>query len=418
MELFEVVTVEEALDSLHRHFCGSFAPPRDIPITEALGMRLAVIIDAPEDLPGFSRSIVDGLAVRAADTFGASEAMPAYLQKAGEIMMGQKAVIPLPVGAAFFIATGGMLPPGADAVVMIEHTEELDLENIGVTRQVAPGENIIQKGEDFKTGELVFPAGHRLRPQDIGVLAGLGITTIPVNNRLRVGIISTGDEIVSADNVPEPGRVRDINSYTLAAMVRERGGEASLYGIVPDSFERLREVLTKALELNDLVLLSGGSSVGVRDVTEAVISSFAHAKILFHGVALRPGKPTIGAVINNRLVFGLPGHPASAVVSFESMVAPFISGIYWAGVTGAPRQLLLSRKGQVEARLSKNVASGAGREDHVRVRLSLQENELWAEPVLGKSGLMRTLVLADGLVSIPLHKEGLQAGELVRVKII
>jgi len=407
MELFRAVTVKEARKIL----AGHLPPPEkgeEVPLPLTLGRLVLRPVLAAEDVPGFDRSTMDGFAVRAADTFGASEGLPAYLEVAGEVFMGARPEGELRAGQAFRISTGGMLPPGADAVVMVEYTEELDEKTIGVTRPVAPGENVVVRGEDFRAGEVLLPAGHRVRPQDLGILAAAGVTAVEVRPVCRVGIISTGDELVPPEEKPAPGQVRDINSYTLSGAVRECGGEPRLYGIVGDSFPRLKESLAAALAENDLVLLSGGSSVGARDVAAAAIGALGKPGVLFHGVALKPGKPTIGAVVGGKPVFGLPGHPASALVVFELLVAPLIrSGAY-------PRETF--REFPLRARLTRNLRSAAGREDFVRVRLIFRDGELHADPVLGKSGLIATLVKADGLAKIPASKEGVEAGEWVEVK--
>ncbi len=407
-ELFKAITIKEARETIGKYF----SPPRTgekVPLLSALHRCLLHDVAAADDVPGFDRSTMDGFAVRAKDTFGASEGLPAYLEVAGEVFMGEKPAGELKAGQAWRISTGGMLPPGADAVVMVEYTEELDENTIGVVRPVAPGENVIRRNEDFSAGDLILPAGHRLRPQDLGILAAAGITTVEVRTPLRVGIISTGDEVVPPEEKPGPGQVRDINSFTLYGAVRECGGEPRLYGIVGDNFRQLKERLAGALAENDLVLLSGGSSVGARDVAAAVIDALGRPGVLFHGVSLKPGKPTIGAAIEGKPVFGLPGHPASALVVFELLVAPLIR------FGGYPREPFWEFP--VRARLTRNLRSAAGREDYVRVKLALRNGELYADPVLGKSGLIATLVKADGLAKIPAGKEGVEAGEWVAVKL-
>lgn len=407
-ELFKAVTVKEAREIIFQYF----SPPQEgetVPLLAALNRCLLHEVTAVDDVPGFDRATMDGFAVRAADTFGASEGLPAYLEVAGEVFMGQKPQGELKAGQAWRISTGGMLPAGADAVVMVEYTEELDEKTIGVLRPVAPGENVIRRGEDFAAGELLLPAGHRLRPQDLGILAAAGVTAVEVRRPLQVGIISTGDEVVPPEEKPAPGQVRNINSYTLWGAVRECGGEPTLYGIVRDDFRQLKERLAAALSENDLVLLSGGSSVGARDVAAAAIAALGDPGVLFHGVSLKPGKPTIGAVVNGKPVFGLPGHPASALVVFELLVAPLIR---FAGYPAEPFWEFPLR-----ARVSRNLRSAPGREDYVRVKLALRNGELHADPVLGKSGLVATLVRADGLAKIPAGKEGIEAGEWVEVKL-
>ncbi len=275
----------------------------------------------------------------------------------------------------------------------------------------APGLEFIVS-ERAAGADTIFPAGHRIRPQDLVVLSCLGLREVEVKPPVRVGIISTGDELVDPEESPGPGQVRDINSYTLYGAVTSIGGEASLYGQVQDSFEELRIVLMRALGENDMVLLSGGSSVGARDVVSTVIDSFGGPGVLFHGISVKPGKPTIGAVINNIPVFGLPGHPTSAMVVFELMVSPLIlKGNYPA------TEEELHMEFPLRAQITRNMSSAAGREDFIRVKLTNQKDELLAEPILGKSGLISTMVKADGLARIPSGKEGVEAGETVQVKL-
>lgn len=410
-ELFQAVTVEEARAAMAGHMGDQ--GPVEAPLLQSLGRILAEEIKAAEDVPGFDRSTMDGFAVRARDTYGASEGQPSYLDVCGEVLMGEAPGDEIKIGQARRIATGGMLPPGADAVVMVEYTEELDANTIGVTRPVAPGENVVRRGEDIARGAVAFPAGRLVRPQDLGLLSAIGVTTVKVIPRKRVAIISTGDELVGPEEIPGPGQVRDINSYALYGSVTECGGEPRLYGIVRDNQEELKNILEKALKENDLVLLSGGSSVGTRDVASRAIESLGKPGVLFHGISVKPGKPTVGAVIEGKPVFGLPGHPASAMVVFELLVAPlFQSGKY--PESGEEKMLEFP----LRAVINRNLRSAAGREDFVRVKLLAWEGSLRAEPVLGKSGLISTMVNANGLARIPAGKEGVEAGEIVEVKLI
>ncbi|MGC7847116.1 gephyrin-like molybdotransferase Glp [Desulforudis sp. 1088] len=400
MDFFRALTVEAALAELRRHF-QALLETEKVDLRQALGRVLARDCFAPEDVPGFDRSTMDGFAVRARDTFGASEGLPAYLEVTGEILMGEAPSGEIGAAEAFRVPTGGMLPAGADAVVMLEYTEPLDDRTIGVVRPVAPGENVIRRGDDLRRDEQLFEAGHRLRPQDVGLLAAAGIGEVEVYRRLRVGIITTGDEIVPVKAKPGPGQVRDVNSYTAQGQVVECGGEPVLFGVVPDEFESLAAVLRRALAETDLVVISGGSSVGARDITARVIDSLGEPGVLFHGLAVRPGKPTIGAVVGGKLVFGLPGHPVSAMVVFRLLVAPLLD----------PR----AGRSAIRARIRRSLRSQVGKEDYVRVRLVWENGELYAEPVLGKSGLIATMARADGLARIPLDREGVAEGEPVEV---
>jgi len=361
-ELFNVVTAAEAREMLAR-FINLERRSETVPLTGALGRCLAVPVRAFEDVPGFDRSTVDGYAVRASCTFGASEGLPAYLEVTGEFSVEQCPDVSVGPGQAVRVATGGMLPAGADAVVMVEYTEELDGRTIGVVRPVAPGENVVRRGEDFKTGEEILPAGRCLRPQDLGILAAAGVERVEVSLPPRAGIISTGDELVEPGQKPGPGRVRDINSYTLYGAVASLGWEPRLYGIVRDDCGELLSVLQKALAENDAVLLSGGSSVGVRDMTSRAIEGLGGPGVLFHGLAIKPGKPAVGAVVGGKPVFGLPGHPASALVVFEAVAAPVMRRV----LAGGAKDELPAYP--LRAVCTRSLRSAAGREDFVRVKL-------------------------------------------------
>ncbi|MGQ9928353.1 MAG: molybdopterin molybdotransferase MoeA [Chloroflexaceae bacterium] len=406
-ELFQVVTIAEANARLARHLA-PLARVETLALHEALDRVLAEDLYAPVDLPAFPRSTVDGFAVRAADTYGASEGLPAYLTLCGEAPMGCAPTITIDAGQAALIHTGGMLPEGSDSVVMVEYTQRLDATTIEVVRPVAVGENVIPIGEDVRRGDLLFSRGHRLRPQDLGGLAGVGISRVSVVARPRVAILASGDEVVPPDALVAPGQVRDVNTYTIAALVRRAGGEPMPRGIAPDDAAALEAMARAALEDADALVIAAGSSVSARDMTVRVISALGAPGVLVHGVALQPGKPTILAAAGQRPVFGLPGNPVSAMIAFGLFVAPAI------------RQLLDAAAPPVmtrRARLVRNIPSRTGREDFVPVRLEAREAELWADPVFGKSNLIYTLARADGLVHVPLDLSGLYAGDAVEVKL-
>ena len=378
-----------------------------LPAQEALGRVLAEDLRAPHALPPFPRSSVDGYAVRATDTFGASASLPAYLHLAGEVSMGTLTTLELTRGTAALVHTGGMVPSGADAVVMVEDTQISRPDEIEVLRPAAPGMNVLQLGEDVQPGETVLLRGSRLRPQEIGGLMALGFTRVSVVRAPRVGILSTGDEVVAPDADPLPGQVRDVNTYTLAAIVTQAGGEPVLYGILPDRREALEAAAREAHAACDVVLITAGSSVSTRDITSEIIATLGPPGILAHGVALKPGKPTILAVCAGKPVIGLPGNPVSALVVAGLFVAPLLRRML--GLR-APR---LSP--HVHARLTTNIPSEAGREDYVPVRVTGDEGSFHAEPVFGKSNLIFTLVRADGLVRVPADANGLAAGALIEV---
>ena len=409
LEFFRLRTREEVL-ALYPRFAPVGVEEVDLPA--ALDRVLAAALPAPENVPAFPRSSMDGYAVRAADTFGASVAAPQYLEIKGEVPMGAAPARPVGVGETLRVPTGAMLPPGADAVVMLEYTAEHPDGTLEVRRPVAPGENLLQPGEDVRLGEVLFLGGSRLRPQDLGLLAALGVTRLPVFRRPRVAVLSSGDEIVPITEKPAPGQVRDSNAHLAAAQVAEWGGIPAISGIVPDDFEALTGALAASLKDADLILISGGSSVGARDLTLEAIKALPGAAVLAHGVAIRPVKPTILAAVGSPPLplLGLPGHPASAAVVMEVLGKPLLARL--AGLTSLPPW-----GEEVTAHLSRNLAGASGREDYVRVRLRREGETLWADPVLGPSGLLSPLVKSDGLVMIPLGVEGLLRGEAVAVRL-
>lgn len=406
MKFFQVKTVTETLEIIHKHY-GPVRQPVTLPLSQALGMVLAEDIRSTEEVPHFARSTVDGYAVRARDTYGASDSLPAFLDIQGKVEMGKSASLPLKEGQAQGIPTGGMIPEGADSVVMIEHVEEVG-ELLNVFRQVAPGENIIRAGDDVMAGELVMSAGQRLRPQDLGVLAAIGKTRVTVYPRPVVAILSTGDEIVPADKAQlAPGEVRDINSVTIGAAARACGAEVIDGGIVKDDYAAFLARARELFERADLVILSGGSSVGTRDYTEQVMQALGEPGVLVHGVSIKPGKPTILAKAGEKPIMGLPGHPASALIIFHLFTAPLIARLEGLVPTELDRRIV--------ARIARNIPSAVGRSDYVRVKLEKRGEEWWAYPVFGKSGLISTLVKSDGMVEIAAQKEGILEGEFVHV---
>lgn len=371
-----------------------------IPLDSSVGRILAGTVTADTDIPGFDRSIVDGYAVRAADTAGAGDAIPALLHCTGRITMGRRdAEGPLVPGTCTYIPTGGVLPAGADAVVMVEYAEVAG-DTILVKRAASHGENVLLRDEDFKQGEGVFSSGRRVSAQDAGVLAACGCATVTVAKKPVIGIISTGNELVPVSVVPGPGQVRDANASMLAAYLTEYGCIPRLYGIIPDERQAFEAVLARAVPECDVVLLSGGSSKDDRDMTAAVIATMG--EVLVHGIAIAPGKPTIIGRITGKPVFGLPGHPASAFVVLIAIVRPLIDRML-----GIPRPLQRTDR----ATLSINIPSQRGREEYVRVTC---ENGI-ATPLFGKSGLLNTLIRSNGLVRIPAGAEGIEQGSIVEV---
>jgi molybdopterin molybdotransferase len=420
-EFLRLSSPTDALQQLLR------ALPEQQPATElietrrALGRILAEDVCAPHPLPEFPRSTMDGYAVQARDTFGVTESLPGYLALVGEVPMGAAPALTLLPGTCALIHTGGMLPEGADAVIMLENTQPVRGDQrvapkaeIEISRAVAEGENILRIGEDVAANQLVLASGAYLRPSEIGGCMALGITELRVTTKPKIGIISSGDEVVVPEQRPGPGQVRDVNSYSLAALVEHAGGEPLLFGIVPDSLSLMKTVAAKALAECNGLLITAGSSASARDTTAEAIASLGAPGVLVHGVNVRPGKPTILAVCNGKAVIGLPGNPVSALIIAGLFVAPLIEKLLGAKPMPKP---------SVPAKLTVNIPSQAGREDWVAVKLVV--NEEWrmvngaarylAEPVFGKSNLIFSLAAADGLVRIPPDVTGVSAGEMVEV---
>jgi len=398
----EVLSILDGIDPL---------PQETVTLELACGRRLASDIVAAESVPHFSRATMDGYAVRARDTFGASESLPALLERTGEVVMGEATSLTVGPGKAVEVPTGGMIPDGADAVVMVEYSSKLDNTMIEITRPAAPGENVLKAGDDIAPGEVLFRKGAMLRPQDIGVLAALGIAEVEVFRVARVALISTGDEIVPVEIHPLPvGKVRDINSFSLAALIESAGARVGMKRKVSDRLEDLVSACREAMMNHDVIVLSGGSSVGVRDYTAQVLAGLPKSELLVHGVAIRPGKPTILGRAGGALFWGLPGQPVSALITCREFVLPSLRKLH--GVIET--ELVHSRS--IGAILSHQLPSVHGRTDYVPVHLSRSgQGRTEASPIFGKSGAISILARADGYVVIPEHVEGLDQGAGVSV---
>jgi molybdopterin molybdotransferase len=393
-------------DEARRRFAEAWEPAfavEEIDTPSALGRVLAQDVRSTEDLPPFRRSLMDGFACRAADIVS----VPVSLRLVGEVAMGAPAGVAVGAGEAVRVPTGGMLPEGSDVVVPIEQAE-VEGEQVEIRAALAAGRHLIERGEDVTAGDVVLAEGRRLRPPDIGALMGLGIGRISVYRLPRVGIISTGDEVVSSDTAPPFGKIRDLNSYSLAAYVEAQGAIPRRYGIVPDEEETLLAAAQQALAESDLLLFNGGTSVGVKDVVAPVIERLGRPGVLIHGVDIRPGKPTIFAVCDGKPVFGLPGQPVSVLNTFDQFVAPVLR-----------RMLKIPDEVRtVRARLTHPIRSADGREDHVRVSLEQREDGCWATPIIGVSAMISTMVGADGITVIPSRAPGCEAGDEVEVRLI
>ena len=380
-----------------------------IPLDSAAGRVLSCDLTAPEDLPGFDRSTVDGYAVRARDVFGAQEGSPALLECVGECPMGSAPSFELAPGQTARIFTGGMLPRGADAVVMVEYSRPAGDRMVELVRTQAPGDHVLEHDEDAAKGQVFLPAGRRLRPQEIGLLAALGQTLVPVRRRPRISIISTGDEVIPVEDAPVPGRIRDVNSHSLAALCTAAGAEVRREGLVRDDVQALRNAVASAMSRADIVLLSGGSSAGMRDHTVDIFRSMPEGELLVHGAAISPGKPFILARAGKTCLMGLPGHVSSALVCARAFLLPLIDHLQSAESRPVPG---------VPAVLARAVASAQGRRDFIRVSLTRSDTGWTAYPVTAPSGLISGLVAADALVVCPENSEGLYAGQTVFAELL
>jgi molybdopterin molybdotransferase len=400
-EFFTTRTVAEALRGYRP---GRRTPGEIIPLADALHRVPAAVVAAPHALPGFARSTVDGYAVRAADTYGVSDGLPGYLDVAGAVQMGSAPDVAVGPGTVVSMPTGGVLPPGADAVVMVEYTQQAMPGTIEVVRPVAPGDGVVRADEDAAAGADLVPAGRPLRAHDLGMLAAAGLTTVAVHARPVVTIFSTGDEVVPPGTAAlRAGQVRDASSVALAALVSESGGKPVQGGIVPDDPDALEAALRAALTDSDVIVVSAGSSVGARDGTAAAVGRLGEPGIWCHGLAVKPGKPTLLADCAGVPVIGLPGNPRSALVVFRLIGMPLVRRV--GGCTSPPAEPV------VRARLQRDLASAAGRLDVVQVRVRAGI----AAPIFGLSALLSILTAADGYVIVPEEATGLDSGTEVEV---
>lgn len=399
--MLKVVSADKASEIIISSFSDFKLNTEEVDLFGALGRTLSEDIYSSESIPPYNRSTVDGYALRASDTYGSSESIPSQLKITGEILMGERAVLTVGEGECVKISTGGMVPLGADSVIMVENTDS-DFEGLCLTQKaVSPFENVTAAGDDISEGALALSRGTLITSRHTGILAALGVARVRVFARPRVGIISTGDEIVPVDGKIGAAGIRDVNSHILSSLVRELGCESRQYGIFRDNYEIIGSAVEKACRENDIVLISGGSSAGSRDMTAEIISSLG--ELYFHGIALKPGKPTIFGKINSSAVFGLPGHPAAAYFVALRFLSPLIDML-------SCRQ---KKERAVTGRLTQNISSNHGREEIVCVRLT----DGGVEPHFRKSGVISLLSHSDGYIVIDRNCEGLKKGDEVRVNL-
>ncbi len=405
--MFNVKSVQETMDIIRSEFA-LIERSESIPLENSFGRILAEEIISRQNIPTFNRSSMDGYAVRARDTFGASDTMAVPLQLTEEVKMGITPTFKINANQASYIPTGGELPQGSDSVVMIEYTEDYHDGLIFIQKSVAPGNNVIFKGDDMHEGQVVLKAGTCLRSQDIGVLAALGVSTLKVRIPLKMAILSTGDEIVEITVQPTGSQVRDVNAYVILAEAKRLGLDATRVGIVEDDEELLYQTLDKVLDQCDIVVLSGGSSVGMKDNSVAVLNRLGEPGVLVHGIAVKPGKPTLIAKARGKAILGLPGHPASAFTIFRVFGKALIESLSGSQFPDTV----------VKAKLSVNVPSNHGRAEYVPVTLERIDETLIAHPLFGKSGMISLLSLADGYICVKRESEGYDSGSLVEVILI
>ncbi len=404
MNLFNVLTVKDTI-KLIDNFKYNLESEKAT-LLNATGRILKYDIVAKENVPDFRRSTVDGYAVNSRDVFGASESIQSVLDLKGEILMGEEpsGEIKIP-GQCYYVPTGGAIPNGADSVIMIEYTEKLDDDVILTSKATSPGENVVEIGEDIKKDEIVITKGTKLRAYEIGVLSSLGYYEVEVYKKPKIGIISTGDEVVHPSESIKLGQIRDINTYLLYSLIEESGSLPVNYGAIKDEYELLKQTVEKAVAECDIVLMSGGSSVGKKDNTVNVIKDLKDGELLVHGISIKPGKPTIIGRTGDKIIFGLPGHPLACAVIFRIIVKHYIENLTEHKEIAYP----------IECKFNINYHKAKGREEFLPVTIEEKRDELIASPVFGKSGLITGFSKAYGFIRIERNEEGIKEGQIVKV---
>ena len=401
MDFFNVVSVEETRSEMERVFKDFKLELEEISLLESYNRVLGENVVSDINVPEFNRSTVDGYAIKSKDSHGASSSIPSVFNIMGEVKMGEISTHNINPGEAIYVPTGGMIPDGADAMIMIEDTEKLDDTTLMAYKPVSHNENMILKGQDIEIGEVALSKGRVLTPEAMGVLAALGKSQVKVYKKPRFYIISTGDEIIDLDEKLELGKVRDINSYALDGLIKNLGGDVVRRTIVKDNYHKLRAEVYKAINESDIVLISGGSSVGARDYTGKVINSFNGKGVFIHGISIKPGKPTIIGETEGKPIIGLPGHPVSSIIVFKVIVEDFINK-------------KLGKKNiipQVKAIMNFNFPSSSGRETYQMVKLNEVNGKIYANPNFGESGMISLLANAEGYIIIKSQEEGVYKGE-------
>ena len=406
-DFFNVISPPEAIALMSKNL--SEVEFETVDTEDSFGRILSGQIFSQEDSPSFDRSSMDGYSVRASDTYGASDALPAYLELIGEVPMGSAAAIALSPGDAAIAYTGGMLADNADAVVMVEHTKISPSGLLEVYRPVASGENVIVSGEDFRKGDPIVGAGHLIGHAELGALMSLGITEVNVYTKPKISVISSGDELVEPGTQLTGGMIRDVNLYSIGALVENLGALPTSFPRIPDEYDKLLEVANKAAQISDMVIFTAGSSVSSRDLTATVINDMGSPGVLVHGLSVKPGKPTILGMSDGKPIIGLPGNPVSAITIFRAVVDPLIRLI--SGAKEVPQNKV------IEAVVDSDLPSSSGRTDYVRIRLRYDQGTVRAVPVYGKSNLISTLLGSDGYVEIDADSSGIYQGTAIEVNL-
>lgn len=411
MRLLNTDTLDEARAKLLAEAEKNPPGKERVPFEESLGRILAEDLISEVNIPDFRKSSVDGYAVVSKDTQGVTDSIPVFLDVTEEVAMGHAPSGTVGPGQAVYVPTGGMLPDGADAMVMVEYAEKFDENSIAVYDSVSPGRNVIQEGEDVRKGSVLMRKGAKVRPQEVGVMASAGISSVCVTAPWRISVISTGDELVDVEDDPVKGQTRDINTYSIAAAGRKYGFDIVSRRVLKDDRALIREAVEEAVKVSDVVLVSGGSSQGEKDFTAGIMDELAQPGVLTHGIALKPGKPTILAYDEKSatVLAGLPGHPAAAMMVFELLI-----GWLYCQLTG------MQQPRRVPAKISENVAAAGGKTTCLLVKLTEEQDDISgcmyrAQPLFGKSGLMTMLTEADGYTLIDTDDEGLKEDQIVQV---
>lgn len=408
MEFFNVMSVDEVKNILVNNFKNIKIETEKVSILDSYERVLSKDIASQINVPDFNRSTVDGYAIKSNDSHGCSDCMPTFLDVIGEVNMGEAINLDIKNGQCMYVPTGGMIPKNADSVIMIEHVEKLDETTIAIHKPASTGENVVYKGDDIKEEQVVLKRGKKINSQDIGVLAALGAYEIEVYKPINFTVISTGDEIIDLDESLEFGKIRDINGYAICSLIKKLGGSVVKKAIVKDNYELLKEEVSNAIKNSDIVLISGGSSVGTRDYTHDVINSFDGQGVLVHGVALKPGKPTIIGECENKAVIGLPGHPVSAIIVFKIFIEYLTKQILD----------ITEIKYTVAAKINTNIHSSPGKKTYQMVILEEIDNKYYATPIFGKSSMITLLSKACGYVIIDEDCEGLYKEQEVKVHLL